>query len=155
MIEANRPSPPRRGLQFSLRTALLALVLVAVAMTLWISYRQSHENQRLRAENTRLRNETGQLTIEPGEENKVHAIKLTTLESYTWRWCAYVPDGRPITLRHHRKRIRRQQASGLWGDLGSPVAWGNSNYLGAASLIKRSMGMDHSANRWCGFKREP
>jgi hypothetical protein len=99
MIEVNLPTPPRRGLQFSLRTAFIALVLVAVAMSLWVSSRQAQENLRLRAENTRLRNETGQLTIEPGEDHKVHAIKIAALESYTWRWRIHVPEGRPITLR--------------------------------------------------------
>jgi hypothetical protein len=99
MIEANPPTPHRRGLQFSLRTALIAIVLVAVAMSLWVSSRQAQQNQRLRADNTRLRNETGQLTIEPGEESKVHAIKIAALESYTWRWRIHVPDGRPISLR--------------------------------------------------------
>ncbi len=87
------------GLRFSLRGILTAVALAAVAMALWVSYRTADENKRLRAENTRLRNESGQLTIEPGDEQKVHAIKVATLDSYTWRWRVYAPQDRAISLR--------------------------------------------------------
>jgi hypothetical protein len=92
-------------IRFSLRGAFAAIALVAVVLSLWISYRAADENKRLRAENTRLRNESGELTIEPGNEDKVHAIKVATLDAYTWRWRIYAPKGRPIALRIVSERI--------------------------------------------------
>src|SRR4051812_23674389 len=86
-------------LRFSLRGILAAIALVAVGLSLLVSFRTADENKRLRAENTQLRNESAYLPIAPGDENKVHAIKVPTLDSYTWRWRIYAPQGRPISVR--------------------------------------------------------
>jgi hypothetical protein len=110
------PSYPRR-FQFSLRSALMLFVLAAAGVSLWLSARQHLENQRLRLENTKLRNETGQLTIEPGAENKVHAIAVPELEVRTWRWRVYIPDGRPFGL---QVQTKEQNGSGSSWSLLSP-----------------------------------
>ncbi len=110
-----------RRINFSLRGIFTLIVLVAVGLALWVSTRVADENKRLRAENTRLRNESGQLTIEPGEENKVHAIKIPTLESYTWRWRVYAqgvvllacasPRRVPMAMANRLAQVRVRRSS--------------------------------------------
>ncbi len=83
---------------------MLVLVVLAAAMaSLWLSARQHQENQRLHQENIRLRNEIGELTIEPGNENKVHAIAVPELEARTWKWRIYIPEGRTLGLQVQTK----------------------------------------------------
>jgi hypothetical protein len=89
---------PRRRPQFSLRSVLILMVLLGVAASMWISFRANRESLRLRQENVRLRNAIGELTIEPGNENKVHAIALEELEARTWKWRLHIPDGRTLGL---------------------------------------------------------
>jgi hypothetical protein len=91
-------APAHRRFHFSLRTALAAIALIAVCLTLFISWRQSRENQLLRQENARLRAETGQLQIEPGTENKVQAVGISTAEGLTWKWRVYVPNRQNIRI---------------------------------------------------------
>src|SRR6476620_10154219 len=81
-MEANQYRLP----QFSLRSALISMVVFGVAASFWVSLRANRESLRLREENVRLRNEVGELTIEPGNENKVHAIAVPELEARTWKW---------------------------------------------------------------------
>ncbi len=92
-----------RQFQFSMRTVFVLVVLAAALASLWLSARQHRENLRLHQENTRLRNEVGELTIEPGNENKVHAIAVPELEARTWKWRVYIPDGRPLGLQTSTK----------------------------------------------------
>ena len=63
----------------------------------------NRESLRLREENVRLRNEIGELTIEPGNENKVHAIAVPELEARTWKWRIYIPEGRTLGLQVQTK----------------------------------------------------
>jgi hypothetical protein len=100
-------SPPPRRFQFTLRTALLLFVLAAAGASLFVSYRQHSENQNLRQEITRLRNEVGELTIEPGAENKVHAIAVPVLEARTWKWRVYIPKGAAIWVARTIEKRRR------------------------------------------------
>jgi hypothetical protein len=109
-----------RRLRFSLRGVFTFIMLLAALMALGVSYRVAEENRRVRSEITRLRNEAGELTIEPGNEHKVHAIKVPMLEPYTWRWRVYAPQGRPISL--------RVATESTYGD-GKPAGSG-SNMLG-------------------------
>jgi hypothetical protein len=110
------PIAPRQ-FQFSLRTVLVLVVLAAAVASLWLSARQHRENLRLRQENTALRNEVGQLTIEPGDENKVHAIAVPVLEARTKRWRVYIPAGRPIGL---QVKSKSEYGSGSSWSLLSP-----------------------------------
>jgi hypothetical protein len=87
-----------RKLQFSLRTCLLAIVFLAVALTSWIAYRQAQLNRRLNEENQRLRQEAGELDIEPGHEDELHTLRLLNFEPLTWKWKMYVPAGRRFYL---------------------------------------------------------
>ena len=91
---AKRFDQTRRWPQFSLRSALIVIVIVGIAASLWVSRRQPGENVQLRQENARLRNEAGELTIEPGTEDQIHAIGVPTVEQLAWKWRVYVPPGR-------------------------------------------------------------
>jgi hypothetical protein len=81
----------RRRPQFSLRSATIAIVIVGIAASLWVSYHQFHENQRLRQENTQLLNDAGKLSIGQGQENLLHAVVVPVLEPKTWKWRLQVP----------------------------------------------------------------
>jgi hypothetical protein len=81
---------PRR-LRFSLRTVLLLIVLVAIVLTLWVSYRVARENRMLREENQRFRNEVGDLIVPVGSENKLHAVGAKVIEPWQWKWRVHVP----------------------------------------------------------------
>lgn len=84
--------------RFTLRTLLVATTLAAIAIALVLAYRQSHENRLLRQENLRLRNELGQIQVEPGDEDKLHAVAIPTTDSMTWKWRLFVPTGRTFNL---------------------------------------------------------
>jgi hypothetical protein len=88
----------RRWLQFSLRSMLVLVVLAAIGFSLWTSNERLKENRRLQEEIKRLKSELGELTIEEGQEGKVHAIGIPTIESFTWKWRVYVPEGRKPRL---------------------------------------------------------
>jgi hypothetical protein len=93
------PNPlNRRRLQFSLRTALLLIVLVAAGTSLWISVRQHRQIERLRADNTRLRNEVGEINVEEENENNLQAIRIPTNDAKQWQWRVFVPKGRQFNL---------------------------------------------------------
>jgi hypothetical protein len=95
MLEAQATrSPRRRGLQFSLRTALLLILGAAIFFSVWTSAQQRQENQRLQSEITQLKNERGELSVERGQEHKLHVIAVPTLEVMTWKWQVHVPAGR-------------------------------------------------------------
>jgi hypothetical protein len=81
----------RRRPQFSLRSAMIVIVIVGIAVSLWVSYHQFHENQRLRQQNTQLLNDAGKLSIEQGQENLLHAVVVPVLEPKTWKWRLHVP----------------------------------------------------------------
>jgi hypothetical protein len=85
--------------RFTLRFALWVTAAVALGITAWLAARQFRENQRLRIENSKLRNEVGRLTIEPGQEDRIHAIRIPSFEKSTWRWRVYVPDGKTLSVK--------------------------------------------------------
>jgi hypothetical protein len=92
-------APARRcWLQFSLRSMLVLVVLAAIGFSLWTSNQRLKENRRLHAENKKLKNELGELTIEDGNEHKLHAIQVPNLESTAWKWRIHVPKGRKFQL---------------------------------------------------------
>jgi hypothetical protein len=91
-------STTRSPFRFSLRTALALIALIAIGLALWLSYKQNRQNELLRAENIRLRNEVGEILVEPGDENKLHAVSIPTAESMLWKWRIFVPAGRTFWL---------------------------------------------------------
>jgi hypothetical protein len=88
----------RSRFQFSLRTALLLIVLTAAGASIWTSVREHRQIERLRADNTRLRNEVGEIEVGEGEENKLHAIRIPSKDAKLWQWRVFVPAGRQFHL---------------------------------------------------------
>jgi hypothetical protein len=74
--------------KFSLRTLLLSVVIVCLAIPLVL---QSFKLRSAEAELRQLRNETGRLTI--GDPKKVHVIAVDMDEPNTWRWKMFLPKG--------------------------------------------------------------
>src|SRR5688500_18999793 len=74
--------------KFSLRTLLLIVVIVCLAIPLVL---QSFELRRVEAELKQLRNATGQLTVD--DPTKVHVIAVEMDEPNTWRWKMFLPKG--------------------------------------------------------------
>ncbi len=74
--------------RFSLRTLLLLLVIVCLAIPLVL---QSFELYRAEAELRQLRNQLGHLNVD--DRGKVHVIALDTGEPNTWRWRIFLPKG--------------------------------------------------------------
>lgn len=97
MTQPDPASPParRRWLQFSLRSMLILMVLAAIGFSLWTSKQRLEDNRRLQGEIKRLKSELGELTIEEGQEGKIHAIGIPALESFTWSWRVYIPKDGP------------------------------------------------------------
>jgi hypothetical protein len=104
MESTNAPfaSLRRRWLQFSLRTALIAMLLAAVGFSVWTSKERDKQNRRLQGENDalreRLRREIGELEIKEGDRDRLHAIAVPTVEPMTWKWRIYVPPSRSFSV---------------------------------------------------------
>lgn len=130
--------PHRRWLQFSLRTILLLTVVAAVGFSLYLSNVRLQENRRLQAENKRLRSELGELTIEPGQEQRLHAVRMPSLESTTWKWRIHVPDGRKFQLHAKCGKISRA-GEVLGGGLSYSTLHPGEAFVTAA-LLKNSEG---------------
>lgn len=84
------PTWPR----FSLRTMMLATLFLGMALAIVLL---TLELIPLRAEVQQLRNEAGYLTID--DPTKIHAIRVMTTETGTWRFRVWVPDGPLYYLR--------------------------------------------------------
>lgn len=93
------PTPSPRRLRFSLRTVLACIAMTAVALSIAVSIRQFQENRRLKADVKRLKDAVGELDIEPGQEHKLHAVRLEPLEDLTWKWNVYIPRDRKFEIR--------------------------------------------------------
>jgi hypothetical protein len=72
--------------RFSLRTLLLLVVVVCIAIPMAI---QTYKLYHAEAEIRRLRNEVGYLSVE--EPGKVHVIAVALNEPDTWRWRIHLP----------------------------------------------------------------
>jgi hypothetical protein len=80
-------SGPRRW-AFSLRTLLLVVLVLCVALGFYLTGRRLREAEReLRV----LRDETGRLSVE--DRTQFHAIALDGDEPNTWRWRLFIPKG--------------------------------------------------------------
>jgi hypothetical protein len=74
--------------RFSLRTLLLLVVIVCIAIPLGM---QSYKLHRAETELRQLRNEVGYLSID--DRSKVHVIAVDMDEPDTWRWRIFLPQG--------------------------------------------------------------
>jgi hypothetical protein len=73
--------------RFSTRTLLGCTVILALAITVWLQWR---ELDPLREEVLQLRAEGGHLTID--DPSRLHAIDVPIPMGNHWRWRVYVPD---------------------------------------------------------------
>jgi hypothetical protein len=74
--------------RFSLRTLLLVVVIICIAMPMAI---QTIKLYRAQAELRQLRNEVGYLSV--NDRSKVHVIAVDMNEPHTWRWRIFLPQG--------------------------------------------------------------
>lgn len=96
-IQAAEPSPlhsPSGRWRFSLRSAFLLILFVALFLSNTLTYERMHRAER---ELRILRNEAGHLTID--NRNLVHGIAVDTGAPLTWRWRLYLPKGRKYQWR--------------------------------------------------------
>lgn len=122
--------PTRR--QFSLRTLLVALVIVALGLGLW---RSGLETAALRSELARVRADTekelqrwraeaGALDVQ--DRSKLHAIQIETFEDLTWKWRVFVPEGCRFLVGSQCNRIPKDEIPGACGPVllpGESVVW--------------------------------
>ncbi len=80
-------------MQFTLRTVLLATLVVALGLSIWIAKRQADEIQLL---HTRLRDEFGEIAIDNANRDKLHAIIAPT--DQMGKWHLFVPEGKHFRL---------------------------------------------------------
>jgi hypothetical protein len=78
--------PMRSRFQFSLRSLLLFILIVALALTSVLMYRRMAAAEK---EAAKLRNIAGYLNIE--DESQIYAIAMETYDLMTWRWRVYLP----------------------------------------------------------------
>ena len=103
---------PKRRWQFSLKTLLIVVTLIALMMALWATNNKLHEigeeyryyKSETKAEIEKYRAELGHLTI--SDPKRVHAAQVPTLDG-TWRWRVYIPEGRKLKLRNRAGRVPR------------------------------------------------
>jgi hypothetical protein len=88
MTNEAQPAAISGPLSFSLRTLLLLVVIVCMAIPLAL---QTYNLQRAEAELRQLRNEVGYLSVD--NRSKVHAIAVDMNEPDTWRWRLFLPQG--------------------------------------------------------------
>ncbi|HEX2473647.1 MAG TPA: hypothetical protein VHK01_02810, partial [Lacipirellulaceae bacterium] len=74
--------------RFSLRTLLLLVVIVCIAIPLGM---QSYKLHRAETELRQLRNEVGYLSVD--DRSKVHVIAVDMNEPNSWRWRIFLPQG--------------------------------------------------------------
>lgn len=132
------PTPRRRWLQFSLRTVLLLTVVAAIVFSLWTSDQRLAENRRLQTEIKRLRSELGELTIEDGQEDKLHAIGIPTIDAMIWKWRVYVPKGKMFYLKSHSGVIPPG------GKLGGPSISSQSGLSDGEHIITAALRRNHN-----------
>jgi hypothetical protein len=103
--------PVRSRFQFSLRTLLLFVLIVALAVTSLVMYRRMADAEK---ELRTLRDMAGYLTID--DEKLFYAIGLETYEPLTWRWRVHLPAGHKYSWRLESGKIPRlglTQGSGV------------------------------------------
>jgi hypothetical protein len=114
MTESRESTVPlgRHGSQFSLRAILIAIGVLAIFLSLWVSYRRSEEVKGLQAEIKQrdkqieshqaeirqLKAERGELAIDPKDRDKINVISAPSVESMLWKWRLYIPAGRKFCL---------------------------------------------------------
>jgi hypothetical protein len=99
MDRADAPAA-RRGLQFSLVTALLLVTIAALGVGLW---RAGQVVVPLQQQVTRLKSKAGELEIT--EPLRAAAINLPAYDELTWRWRIFVPVSMQYAIRARCNRI--------------------------------------------------
>jgi len=136
----NDTVPGRRRLRFGLRTILLLVVIIALAVAQITAIRRVQQvtaiNLRLAQENKKLRVEAGYLEVE--DPSKVAVLQLPQLDELTWRWKVYLPNGR--WLAKHRLREIPVKGGGTIRDSGSAALDGGREVLVAASVRRGANG---------------
>lgn len=99
MTDETARHPPR----FSLRSLVVAITFVAMAIALWQLY---IELAPLRSEVARLRNEVGELSVE--DDSKLHAIEIPQRDEFTWKWRVWIPAGRKYELLVRSENIPKE-----------------------------------------------
>jgi hypothetical protein len=80
-------------MQFTLRTVLLAILVIALGLSVWIAKRQADEIQSL---HTRLRNDFAEIAIDDDNRDKLHAMPAPT--DQLGKWHLFVPEGKHFRL---------------------------------------------------------
>jgi hypothetical protein len=88
---ARKPASGR--MQFTLRTVLLAILAVALGLSIWIAKRQSDEIQML---HSRLRAEYADFEIDDADRDKLQAMLAPT--DQLGKWHLFVPKGKHFRL---------------------------------------------------------
>lgn len=99
-------------LRFSLTTLVLLTTITALAITVFLQWR---EVGPLRDEVRRLRDEVGEISL--GDRDKIHAIRVHTPEPLVWKWRVWLPAGR-------RYRLRSEGGEGAISKAGFPEEGG-------------------------------
>jgi hypothetical protein len=80
-------------MQFTLRAVLLATLVVALGLSVWIAKRQADEIQLL---HSRLREQFAEIVIDDADCDKLHAMPLAT--DQLGKWHLFVPEGKHFRL---------------------------------------------------------
>jgi hypothetical protein len=87
----------------SLLTAMLLITIAGMAIKI-VQLRL--EVDPLRRDLRTLRKAIGQLSID--DASQVHAIAVPSLDSLTWRWRVWIPQGRDVTLHYQCGNVPRK-----------------------------------------------
>ena len=80
-------------MQFTLRTALTVILIIALGLSFWIAKRRSEE---IRSLHERLRDEFADFVIDDASHDKLHAMLAPT--DKLGRWRLFVPEGKHFRL---------------------------------------------------------
>ncbi len=114
--EARHQTPPatppgrRLRLRFSLLNFMLLVTIICLGVGLWS---QSRERAKLWDEVQKWRKEAGYFEIQ--DTQRVHAVRLPSIEDLTWRWRLYVPAGKQYKLHHMQGEIPRETGGSTTG----------------------------------------
>jgi hypothetical protein len=104
--------------QFSLRSLLLFILIVALILTSVLMYRRMSEAEQ---ELVKLRKIAGYYKVE--DKNLLYAIAIETNELLSWRWRVYLPAGHKYTWHYYSGNIPdyndMPKSSGNFGDAAS------------------------------------
>ncbi len=80
-------------MQFTLRTALTAILIIALGLSFWIA---KHQFEEIRSLHSRLRDDFAEIAIDDANRNKLHTKSAPT--DQLGKWHLFVPEGRQFRL---------------------------------------------------------